>query len=895
MKNWILILLGLVSSITFGQAVGEYRSKSSGDWKTLSVWERWNGSTWVTPSITQGYPGELNVYYGPLLLQSGNTISIDVSSSNFSTLPIESITITGKLLLVGANNQNNVVRLDTKLVNVTPTIGTIEFKNKVSLQIASTVLPGSAVLKVSQGGIIGDCSNNQDIQLGTNFVSFCKGGGSGNVSFDDLMNLGGSPDVVINPIGQICAGETLNLEGKINGPVGSNGVFNWYLNNQSTPFATGSKAQIKSIKEGIYTIKLTYSATYQQGVFSNSEGIQFTVGVKAGKPSIGNIASLTCATKGSVVLNSLPNNSWTVLQSGAAQATYTGSGTTFIVPNLDAGIYTFTVTSGGCSSPPSENVTISDKSTTTWNGSTWSNGVPDSTKNAIIERAFSVTQDFVACGLTINSGITIRVPEGRNLIITNAVTSNGQLIFENNASLVQTSNAKNIGKIEYRRTSSAMKNFDYTYWSSPVTGQTAKLLSPNTLSDKYHTYDPSKGWVFNDGMMNPGVGFIIRTPKPGVYGAPYPETVVMPYKQPVAFKGIPNNGDYEFKVGANQFNLIGNPYPSAIDANKFMQANKDIIYGALYFWTHNTAITNNDYTANDYATYTLAGGTGTAPSKNPGLNTSTPNGFIAAGQSFFVGNTVTGSFQFTNAMRVAGNNAQFFKQTAVTKSSNAPEHRIWLNLTNSEGAFKQLLIGYLAGATNDFDNLYDGPSFDGQPFVDFYSINKDKNLTIQGRALPFDETDEVPLGYRSTVAGPFEIAIENTEGQLAQQEVWLEDKKLGLLHDLSKEKYKFTAISGIENDRFVLKYYNNQLGVEDNVITDKQLIVSVKNKVISINSSDEAITKVQIFDLMGRKLYDKAKINLQKWSIATLRSSNQVLIVRTTLANGAIKSNKIIF
>ena len=218
-----------------------------------------------------------------------------------------------------------------------------------------------------------------------------------------------------------------------------------------------------------------------------------------------------------------------------------------------------------------------------------------------------------------------------------------------------------------------------------------------------------------------------------------------------------------------------------------------------------------------------------------------------------------------------------------------------MNLTNSGGAFRQLLVGYITGATNDWDNLYDGPTFDGQEFVDFYSVNQGKNLTIQGRALPFVDTDVVPLGYRSTIAGSFDISIDNRDGSLAGQAIWLEDKKTNTLHELSKGKYTFTAINGVENDRFVLKYTGKTLGTDDNEVADKSLIVSVKNKKITLTSSAEAITQVQLFDLLGRKVYDKSKINAQEWSISNLPSSEQTLIVKTTLANGAISNKKIIY
>jgi hypothetical protein len=40
---------------------------------------------------------------------------------------------------------------------------------------------------------------------------------------------------------------------------------------------------------------------------------------------------------------------------------------------------------------------------------------------------------------------------------------------------------------------------------------------------------------------------------------------------------------------------------------------------------------------------------------------------------------------------------------------------------------------------------FDGANNNGNQFINFYSINDDKNLTIQARALPFDENDVVPL------------------------------------------------------------------------------------------------------------------------------------------------------
>jgi hypothetical protein len=87
------------------------------------------------------------------------------------------------------------------------------------------------------------------------------------------------------------------------------------------------------------------------------------------------------------------------------------------------------------------------------------------------------------------------------------------------------------------------------------------------------------------------------------------------------FTGIPNNGSIPITIGVtDSFNLIGNPYPSALDADKFYRKIEGA-RGTIYFWTHSTAITlraglaagtagSGDlaYTSNDYASYNTTGG-----------------------------------------------------------------------------------------------------------------------------------------------------------------------------------------------------------------------------------------------------------------------------------------------
>ncbi|SMO79341.1 Por secretion system C-terminal sorting domain-containing protein [Flavobacterium resistens] len=617
-------------------------------------------------------------------------------------------------------------------------------------------------------------------------------------------------------------------------------------------------------------------------------------------PSIGTITNITCTNSGTVVLNDLPTTgTWTLERSPSGAPIY-GTGSTTTISNLPAGTYTFRVTnSNGCKSPASSEVKITNQSSTTWNGSTWSSGNPDITKNIIFTGAYNVTADLDACSCTINSGVNLTIPSGKTLTIANGLTvaTGGSLTFENSASLLQTNTSTNInsGSISYIRNSLPIRQADYVYWSTPVQGQTLSGVSSATASDKYLAYNGSQ-WVAvpNTSVMTVGKGYIIRGPEN------YSNTLRQAYS--ATFKGIPNNGTLSGEtVAASKYYLVGNPYPSALDGNKFILDvnNRDILKGTLYFWTHNTPVVLGgayQYNTDDYASYNVSGGVRTAAlSGNASNNNEKPSGQIAAGQSFFVGTKAAGTITFNNTMRSGGsNNSQFFKP-GISKSTAIDRHRLWLNMTNAGGAFKQLLVGYIEGATNDVDFGYDGATFDGNKYLDFYSINQSSKLVIQGRALPFSDTDTVPLGYKTTIAGDFTIAIDEADGELATQKIYLEDKSTNTIHDLTQSNYTFTTAIGTFTDRLVLRYTNKSLGTGDFENIENDVLVSVKNKTIKVLSSKENLKEISVYDISGRILYNKTKVNSTELQISNLHSNNQVLIVKVTLDNDFTISKKIIF
>lgn len=766
------------------------------------------------------------------------------------------------------------------------------------------------------GGTGGGCTGNDRIYIGGVLLATCQGG-PGLLGFDEIISFGGSGSTSSNS--PVCVGNSISLTATPP-PNGGSFTYIWYEPSVSstTSIGTGQSISIASATSGthIYQVRM-FSASLNKTMIANAT-VLVNTGASTAAPTV-TITQPTCTLSTGTITVTAPTSAKYSING----LTYTN--TSGVFTSLAPGTYSVTAkNSSGCISPATI-VTIKN-ATNTWNGSSWSNvTTPIITENIVFDGFYSSTSSIDACSCTVNSGVSVNINAGHTLNLTNGlnVASLGTMTFLNGASLLQSNTAPNInsGDIDYQRSTFARKT-DYTYWSSPVFPMTLGELYP--LGGTFYSYEATsigEDWKQETAGTNMvvGKGYIANR------GAEIPTVGLPPtLSLDVAFTGVPNNGTIPITgILADKSYLLGNPYPSAIDADIFLNDNAGVLEGTLYFWTHNTAmdLTGNvinpgpgwayTYSLNDYAAYNPTGGVGIndVPFGPGGSAAPTggakPNGKIAAGQGFFASSKAVGTVNFTNLMRLAGTtlpdgtgvNQQFFKSRNPITKTVIEKNRVWLNLTNTQGAFKQMLVGYITGATNDYDDRFDGESYDGNEFVDFYSVNQDKNLVIQGRALPFDENDEVPLGYRTTINGDFTINIDQVDGLLTNKAVFIEDKLTHTITDLKSGNYTFNTVAGTFNDRFVLRYTNANklLGTTNFDSLEKTVLVSNKNKQIKINSSVEMINKVTIFDLLGRQIYQKEKVNSNELLISNLVSSRQVVIVKTELQNGETVTDKIMY
>ena len=542
--------------------------------------------------------------------------------------------------------------------------------------------------------------------------------------------------------------------------------------------------------------------------------------------------------------------------------------------------YRAVVQNGTCEQLYSTYATIYVDSTT-WNGISWSSGEPTSSVAAIITGNYTATSNLTACSLVVSNSAVVLIPSTYTVLLNGSATveAGSTLQFENNANLLQTANVVNSGNVKVKRDSSLLKRLDYTLWSSPVTGsQTLKQFSLATLENRFYNYDTN----FNIYVaLNPltttfdvAKGFLIRLPNT------HPTT---PTIWTGEFIGVPNNGDINYTLsddGANKrFNLVGNPYPSPISIVDFVNSNSNITK-ILYFWRKTNNADNPSY-----STWAAIGGF----VGNGEAQVFDPNGIIRTGQGFFVEGNGNGTvLNFNNSMRRSDTANQFFRTTTEIE-----KNRIWLNLTNANGAFSQTLIGYFTGATNDVDENIDAKYInDGS--VAITTLINDVPYTIQGKGLPFDQNDTYPLNFKVTTAGSYQIAIDHMDGLFAgSQNIYLQDLATQVIHDLKANPYSFSSESGTFNDRFLIVYRDGTLATSNPDVVNSNVVVYKSNGSIVVTAPNEIIKNVKLFDIRGRQIATQENVNNTTVSLVA-PAINGVLLVQIELENNKKVTKKIV-
>lgn len=542
------------------------------------------------------------------------------------------------------------------------------------------------------------------------------------------------------------------------------------------------------------------------------------------------------------------------------------------------------VESGNCGQIFSNTATILIK-TTTWTGTSWSNGEPDNLTSAIFEGNYNVAANISACNVIVRNDASVIIPSNFTLKATGAVhVQNGSLRLENNANLIQIKDVQNTGNIIVERNSSALKRQDYTLWASPVLEQPLLAFSPSTLQTRFYDYNSDTN-LYNvvpglpSAKFDIGKGYLIRIPNN------HPATTPTVWKG--KFTGVPNNGTITVTLKnlgeGKRFNLVGNPYPSPIDAKLFVEdlSNAASITGTLYFWRK-----TNDATQPSYYTWTTAGLV--KPTTTDQTVIANNNNVIQTGQGFFVeAKENATSFVFNNAMRKDDHANQFFRPDN-TKEYN----RVWLNAANAAGWFSQTLIAYFTEGKDGLDASDGKYMNDGD--IAFTSLIGTVPYAIQGKSLPFLKSDTVAMQFKAKNAGTYTISIDHVDGLFeGDQKIFLRDNDLGLTHNLKKGSYTFTTQAGTFDTRFDVVYEDGVLGTTQPDLSVNSVVVYKKDNGVIVRTTSGTLDQVEAYDLNGRLITTVKKINATEVTL-DVGSANQVLVFKIKLKDGTLVNRKLI-
>ncbi|WP_452227326.1 T9SS type A sorting domain-containing protein [Lacinutrix cladophorae] len=666
------------------------------------------------------------------------------------------------------------------------------------------------------------------------------------------------------------------------------------------------------------------------------------------------------------------NDLWNPISTGGDYTiTNTATQSTLIVDNIisktDYQFYCEVSEGAGCYT--TSEAIKPELNTLTWDGTSWTgilppNNTPDSDKLIIIDGDYNTTTNgsFSACQLVVNAGNKLIITSGHYVeVITNVdIYGNGLgldgVLIEDKGSFVQHGDGINAGTYTLhpdavtqvnKRTAPLNNYYEYTYWSSPVVGETignglqeahnsrrfwydatnyldatAETNNNNgTVNGQDDIDDNGDDWQFtsNSDIMQPGVGYAAMHNQIGfgIPGANYEYT----------FEGALNTGDYtvplyrnDSETNDNNWNFIGNPYASAIDADIFLTANTAIdtnvsetttgvTDGAIFLWSQDSPYsdTNNGNQVLNFAQsdYAVINGTG----QTAGGDGIEPDRFIPSGQGFFISmsdavstTTVSADIEtadvlFNNTMRVTGNNSQFFRS-----SSSDQANKLWLNLTTDSGVFNQILIGYVPGATNDYDGMYyDAPkNLATDAYASLYSIIEEVNgkdkLAIQGKSPESLHTEEViPIGFNTSIeeATIFTFSIPKLEGEfLTNNSIYVHDKLMQVYHDLKASDYNFTSDSGSFTNRFDIVFNTTSLSVNENEYTNALTIIEQADGSVQFNTSNALeIKNVKIYDVLGRLLYNlNGNSSTEIYHLDNL--SQATYVAKVTLSNDVVITKK---
>lgn len=426
--------------------------------------------------------------------------------------------------------------------------------------------------------------------------------------------------------------------------------------------------------------------------------------------------------------------------------------------------------------------------------------------------------------LTVNAGGNVEIEPGKSLTVTGALANSGTLRINSDAtgtgSLITNGTVSGNATIERYIGAWGTAAQGWHFLSSPVAGQSFQnefVPDPPTVNEDFYLWDePGSQWVNSKSGSDPFTFNVGAFGTTFVTGKGYLVSYASNFTK--NFVGVPNTSSvsdialtYTPASAAKGWNLLGNPFPSALT------------------WNIETWKPGN---------LTISGTAKIVKSADASYEDITAGEVIPAMNGFFVYTSASTTLTIPAGSRTHG--SDWFKQTSTLS-------KLILKVIDLDGQTAQktqLILN--PESTSGYDFLYDSEFL---PFLapSLYTLVEGKQLSTN--SIPaITGNMVVPVHFVKNNGSNFVIEAENVD--VFGTEVNLVDNKTGQITNLNQNPaYSFTAENGDDPARFDLHF--GVVNLPEQTQTT-QLKAFVSNDRLYFPLMGDAT--LEVIDLQGRKL-----------------------------------------
>ena len=443
--------------------------------------------------------------------------------------------------------------------------------------------------------------------------------------------------------------------------------------------------------------------------------------------------------------------------------------------------------------------------------------VPDVARDPIVNEVAATPA--ICKDLTLQTGAVLTIAAGKALTVSGSLTNSAGTtgLVINSHATNGTGSLKILGSVSGSATVERDLSLDKWHLiSSPLASQQIINFLINNVDIATSAKLTEPHYEFAMGGYGSGSWssfYLHDKPASDLFevGKGYRVLTWTPFTQKLYFEGSLNTLPISSVPVETGWNLVGNPYTTALNINDgttgFVSVNSTLLpesYAAAYFWD---AATSAYIAVNDAYE-----------------NTNAP-----VGQGFFVKAGSAGNITFNSDMQIH-DGSNVFKSSSLTRPT------ITLKANSGIGT-ASTVIKFMDGAHEGLDVGYDAGIFKADAeFTVFTKLVEDNGVEFQLQYLPTNQYSKlvIPVGIDSKAAGEIVFTVQTVQLDPTCKVIF-EDKLTHTFTDLSKGNYKAAVVANSAGTgRFFLHTGDIISGVEDQLLQGKLTAYAKGNKEIRV-------------------------------------------------------------